>query len=168
MNAHSSHSSLGTLLEHAQAACDAAAQAHQQAKQQLDQEESRWDGLISYLNEQDQRWNEHCAKGAQIHVLQAHQQFGQRLQAAITMQQKTVVLARAKVEQCHLECVEREIRAASIRKLLERREATEAQKDLRREQKTQDEWASQIARQQSAGMSITGSADHPTRSKAVS
>jgi flagellar FliJ protein len=68
-----------------------------------------------------------------------------RLTQAVEQQQRVVVHAQAALDQAKLKLRDGEIRVASVRKLIERRQAEARLSSDRREQKATDEFAARAA-----------------------
>lgn len=133
---------LQLLLEQAEQARDAALMALQQAEARAAQAHAQARELGSYRQQYDQRWlAQFQNEGAGVQILQAQQQFGQRLSDAIAQQGSTAALLDARVANARQQLQERELRVASVRKLIERRQAELLSKQLRAEQKISDEFA---------------------------
>ncbi|PPE68472.1 flagellar export protein FliJ [Caldimonas thermodepolymerans] len=136
---------LKVALEHAEQERDAALRAMQRAAAQLEAAERQAAQLEDYRTDYQKRWSQQFQREGTVDILQCYQNFMSRLNAAIEQQQRVVAQARAGRQRCQAVLVERETRAASIRKLIERREAEEALAQRRREQKATDEQASRLA-----------------------
>jgi flagellar protein FliJ len=128
--------------------------AHRQAEQQLGQ-------LTDYQADYETRWRAQLREGATMDVLQCYQGFAGRLQEAVDQQARAVDLAaqRAAREQARL--TEREIRVASVRRLIERRTDDLRRGIERREQKQLDEFASRAGWVRAAAQRPGATADEP-------
>ena len=136
---------LKVALEHAEKERDAALLAMQSAAGQLDTAQKQAQQLQDYRAEYQQRWSAQFKREGTIDILHCYQNFMARLNTAIEQQQRMVEQAKAQHERAQEVLMERETRAASIRKLIERREAEHALAQQRREQKATDEQASRIS-----------------------
>jgi len=137
---------LGILLEREQKRRDEqmaqvrAAVANAQAQQQ------QADGLAGYRGEYCQKWSAQFQQAATIEILRSYHGFLARLDQAIAQQQSVVEHAHRMVEAQRQRLVEREIRVATVERLIQRREATLAKLADRRDQKNLDELAQRLAR----------------------
>ena len=136
---------LKVALEHAEKERDAALLAMQRAAAQLDAAQRQATQLHDYRAEYQQRWSAQFKREGTIDILHCYQNFMARLNTAIEQQQRIVEQARLGHERSQAALMERETRAASIRKLIERRVAEQALAQDRREQKATDEQASRIS-----------------------
>lgn len=136
---------LKVALEHAEKERDAALLAMQRAAGQLDAAQRQATQLQDYRAEYQQRWSAQFKREGTIDILHCYQNFMARLNTAIEQQQRVVEQARLQHESAQEALMERETRAASIRKLIERRSAEHALAQERREQKATDEQASRIS-----------------------
>ena len=139
-------STLQLLLEQAERARDEALVALQQAQQRAAHAHAQHKDLGEYQQQYDQRWFGQFREGASVQIVQAHQQFGLRLTDAIGQQAGMAALLDARVQGARLQLQEREIKVATARKLIERRQAEALVQQMRAEQKTSDEFAAQRAR----------------------
>jgi flagellar protein FliJ len=139
---------LKLVLEQAEAARDEALVAFQQAQARATQARAQCQDLGQYQQQYDARWLAQFRQGgAAVQIVQAHQQFGLRLTDAIGQQTQAAAMAETRAEAARQLLQERELRVASVRKLMERRQAEQQLKDQRREQKASDEFAAQRHRQ---------------------
>ena len=76
-----------------------------------------------------------------IEIVQCYQGFGDRLEQAIAHQQNAVTQCKAQAERMRALVQERELRAASVRRLIERRQQEQRRAEDKREQKITDEAA---------------------------
>ncbi|SDM66796.1 flagellar FliJ protein [Oryzisolibacter propanilivorax] len=114
-------------LKNVQGACHAA----QAQLQQLD----------GYAVETQGRFGASEGRTLQPLVLQHHYQFMGRLEHAIALQTRVVGSQQQRVEQARQALVQAELRLASLRKVLQRRQDEQARAQQRREQKQTDERA---------------------------
>ena len=135
---------LKTLLEREekrrdeQLAAVRAAVANEQAQQQ------QADGLSTYRTEYCQKWSAQFRQAAQMEILRSYQGFLSRLDQAITQQQSVLEHAGRMVQVQRQRLVEREIRVATVERLIKRREALLARLADRRDQKNLDEMAQRL------------------------
>ncbi|MFL6629858.1 MAG: flagellar export protein FliJ [Vitreoscilla sp.] len=136
---------LKTLLEREQKRRDEqmanvrTAVANAQAQQQ------QADGLGTYRTEYCRKWSAQFQQAATMEILRSYQGFLTRLDQAITQQQSVLEHAHRMVEAHRQRLVEREIRVATVERLIQRREAMLAKVADRRDQKNLDELAQRLA-----------------------
>jgi len=112
--------------------------ARQAAQAQLQQ-------LTGYAAETQDRWGLKAGAAVQPEVMHHHYHFMGRLDHAIGLQTRALGGQDQRVAQARQALLQAELRLASLRKVLERRQAELAQQQQRREQKQTDERASQRA-----------------------
>ena len=130
---------LGLLLEREQGRRDEAQEAVRAALRAEEGARAQLEGLVAYRGEYCTRWQGQFAQSATIEILRCYQGFIARLDQAITQQQGVVRTAQAGVEGARKRLVEREIRVATVERLIARRRALLARALDRREQKNLDE-----------------------------
>jgi len=135
---------LQLLMQREQQLCDQAQAALRDAEQGTQRAMRQHEQLVSYRAEYEARWSRQFAQGATMDILQCYRSFMQRLDQALTQQQRQVQLAEGQREQARQQLLECERRAASVRKLIERRLAELAQHGRRRDQKLTDEQAQRL------------------------
>ncbi len=108
--------------------------ARQAAQAQLDQ-------LEGYAQETLGRWGASAGRALQPQLLQHHHQFMGRLEHAIGLQNRAVSAQQQRVAQAQQALLQAELRLASLRKVLQRRQDEQAVLQQRREQKQTDERA---------------------------
>jgi flagellar protein FliJ len=140
---------LDTLLERAVAERDQAVLALARAEAALQRQQAQLAQLAEYRNEYHQRWAGQFSRHGAIEIVHCYQSFQQRLDEALAHQQRQVQAAEAGVQRARDALLAREMRAASVRKLLERRAAEQRLAHDRREQRQTDERAQQAAWRQS-------------------
>ena len=116
-----------------------AAVANAQAQQQ------QADGLDGYRDEYCAKWSAQFRQAANMEILRSYHGFLSRLDQAIAQQQSVVEHAHRMVEAHRQRLVEREIRVATVERLIQRREAMLAKVADRRDQKNLDELAQRLA-----------------------
>ena len=109
------------------------------ANAQAQQQQS--DGLTTYRSEYCQKWSAQFQQAAQMEILRSYHGFLARLDQAIGQQQSVVEHAQRMVEAQRERLVEREIRVATVERLIQRREAALAKVADRRDQRNLDELA---------------------------
>ena len=135
---------LQMLLEQAQQARDAALLALQQAEQRARQASAQARDLCDYQAQYDARWlASFRSEGAAVTIVQAQQQFGLRLSEAIGQQAQFATLAETRVQAARQLLKERELKVATLGKLIERAQAEALARRLRAEQKMLDEFGAQ-------------------------
>ena len=107
--------------------------------------------LIDYRAEYLQRWNRQFGRGGAIEIVQCYQSFMQRLDEALQQQQRQIEAAERQVETMREALVRAEVRAASVRKLIERQQAERRKALDRRDQRHTDEVAQQAAQRRARG-----------------
>jgi flagellar FliJ protein len=133
--------SLNTLLEHAQSERDQALAALREAEGRALAAQQQHEQLLNYRGDYQKRWSQQFAASAAIEILHCYQSFHDRLDQAITQQSFATSQCSSAVERARQLLLERELRVASVRKLMERRgQALQLQAE-RRDQKTTDEAA---------------------------
>ena len=145
MQSHPTVQPLNMLLEHTERERDQAMVRQQRAEVVLRGAENQTEQLVAYRGECERRWAERSRAGTTPTLMHCHQGFMGRLTAAVEMQGDVVRRARAEVERCREHLLAQELRVASVRKLIERREAALTQQADRTEQKLFDEIASRAA-----------------------
>lgn len=153
---HPSVQPLNTLLEHAERERDDALAQQQRAEAAMRGAENQVHQLLAYRGECERRWSERSRAGTTPTLMLCHQTFLGRLQTAVDLQGEVVQRAQAEVQRCREQLLGLELRVASVRKLMERREAALAQQAGRIEQKTFDEIATRAAWTRLAGHGAAG------------
>jgi flagellar FliJ protein len=133
--------SLTVLLKQAETERDEALVLLQQAQKRSEAAAAQEEQLLAYRGQYRQRWAQQFSASSAIEIVQCYQGFGDRLEQAITHQQQAVGQCKAQVERMKNLVQEREMRVASVRKLIERRQQEHRRAEDRREQKITDEAA---------------------------
>ncbi|QPF73107.1 flagellar export protein FliJ [Roseateles sp. DAIF2] len=136
---------LTILLERAEAERDTALSQLQELQRQADAARAQADQLGEYRHQYQQRWTQQFTQRTTIDIVGHYQNFGQRLDQAIDQQGSVSRFADQRVERARAVLKELELRVASVRKLLERRQHELLRSALRREQKVTDEQAARAA-----------------------
>jgi flagellar FliJ protein len=136
---------LRTLLQQAESERDAALAQLRQAEARRQAAEAQAEQLRAYRGQYHQRWAQQFAQGGAIEIVQCYQSFNERLQQAVQMQQHNAESLQATFERLRTLLAQREVRVASVRKLIERREAEARRSADRAEQKAADETAQRAA-----------------------
>ena len=103
--------------------------------------EGQAEQLVSYRREYEERWKAEFCRDGQIELVRCYHGFMHRLTQAVEQQQRIAAQAATQAE--HAEAIMRghELRAAALKKLLERRLRERELADARREQKDSDDRA---------------------------
>jgi flagellar protein FliJ len=108
--------------------------AHDAAKAQAQQ-------LVSYRREYEQRWSEQFCRDGKIELVRCYQGFVQRLTQAVDQQARVADHSANQLARASVALRECEVRAAAVRKLIERRTHEGRLAAERRDQKQSDELA---------------------------
>jgi flagellar FliJ protein len=108
-------------------------------------QEQQAGGLTGYRSEYCKKWSAQFQQAAQMEILRSYHGFLSRLDQAIAQQTSVVEHAKRMVEAQRQRLVEREIRVATVERLIQRREALLARVADRRDQKNLDEMAQRLA-----------------------
>ncbi|MEO5735244.1 MAG: flagellar export protein FliJ [Rubrivivax sp.] len=134
---------LNTLLDLAVRQRDAALVALQQADAHSSQLLEQARQLATYRSDTRQRNPATNGRSAAIDLLRCHDGFMQRLEQAVTMQQQSLDVAQRRAVALRCDLLARELRVASVRKLMERRLQVALRSGVQREQRQADEAAAQ-------------------------
>lgn len=132
---------LQTLLEHEQARRDEALLQWREAQRQADAARDQADALVTYRSEYRKRWAAQFAKAAPIEIVRCYHGFVERLEQAIESQQLQVTGSAERMAAALARLRHREMKLATVRRLIERRQQAQALAQQRRDQKTTDEAA---------------------------
>ena len=136
---------LKTLLEREQKRRDEQMAAVRNAVANAEAQQQQADSLTGYRSEYCRKWSAQFQQAAQMEILRSYHGFLSRLDQAITQQVSVVEHARRMVEAQRQRLVEREIRVATVERLIQRREALLAKVADRRDQKNLDELAQRLS-----------------------
>ena len=136
---------LHTLLEREKEKRDAAMADWRQAEAQAQAAREQADSLVTYRGEYRKRWAAQFAQRAPIEILDCYQGFIERLEQAIGAQQGAVDQAVARVQAARQRLHHREIKVATVQRLIERRAQAAALREQRRDQKSSDEAGQRLA-----------------------
>src|SRR5205814_9364293 len=103
------------------------------------------DQLLVYRREYEQRWNNQFKTEGRIELVHCYRGFMERLTQAVEQQQRIAEHAATQVERTRQLLAEREMRVASVRKLIERRRQELRLTADRVEQKQTDEFGSRMS-----------------------
>lgn len=110
--------------------------------------------LEVYRRDYEQRWSSRFSSSGGIDIVQCYQGFMDRLGLAIEAQQRVTQAIALRLERAQAEWQRQEIRVASIRKLIDRRNVETRGAEARREQKQLDEHASRAAWNRASGAAL--------------
>ncbi|MEY2653796.1 MAG: hypothetical protein RLZZ524_824 [Pseudomonadota bacterium] len=136
---------LFVLLEQAERTRDDIAAEQARAEQAHAAAQAQQAQLHGYRQDYQQRWQQQFAHGVAIALANCYHDFAGRLDGVVAMQAEQVQRAAQVLEQLRERRLAAEVRVASVRKLIERREALMRAQGERREQKGADELASRAA-----------------------
>lgn len=136
---------LKTLLEREQKRRDEQMASVRTAVANAQAQQQQADGLGTYRTEYCRKWSAQFQQAATMEILRSYQGFLTRLDQAITQQQSVLEHAHRMVEAHRQRLVEREIRVATVERLIQRRETMLAKVADRRDQKNLDELAQRLA-----------------------
>jgi flagellar protein FliJ len=142
---------LRTLLEREQKRRDEQMAAVRNAVANAETQQQQADSLTVYRSEYCQKWSAQFQQAAQMEILRSYHGFLSRLDQAITQQKSVVEHAHRMVAAQRQRLVEREIRVATVERLIKRREAVLAKVADRRDQKNLDELAQRLTSARSQG-----------------
>jgi flagellar FliJ protein len=83
--------------------------------------EAQADQLVAYRREYEQRWSAEFCREGKIELVRCYQGFVHRLTQAVEQQQRVAAHATAQVERAEAIVRGHELRAAGLKKLIERR-----------------------------------------------
>ncbi|NUZ05935.1 flagellar export protein FliJ [Piscinibacter koreensis] len=133
--------SLLTLLHQAERERDFALAEQQKVQAAHDAAKAQAQQLVTYRREYEQRWSEQFCREGKIELVRCYQGFVQRLTQAVDQQARVADHAANQLARASANVRECEVRAAAVRKLIERRTHEGQLAAERREQKQSDELA---------------------------
>jgi flagellar protein FliJ len=136
---------LKTLLEREHKRRDEQMAAVRAAMANAEAQQQQADGLSTYRSEYCQKWSAQFRLAAPMEILRSYHGFLARLDQAISQQQSVLEHAGRMVDVQRQRLVEREIRVATVERLIKRREALLAKIADRRDQKNLDEMAQRVS-----------------------
>jgi len=101
--------------------------------------------LVLYRREYEQRWSAEFCREGKIELVRCYQGFMERLTQAVEQQERIAVHAAAQAENAAIVMRGLDVRAAALKKLVERRVKEGDRIAAGREQKQNDEHASRAA-----------------------
>jgi flagellar protein FliJ len=131
--------------DHSLAECRRAARSAEIASQQGEQ-------LIGYRSDYEQRWTTRFRTEGSMPVVHCYQGFMNRLGQAVSHQDQVIRKAAEQLAAAEQSLRQHELRVASVRKLIERRELELRVSADRREQKATDEFAARAGAQRLSGL----------------
>lgn len=153
---------LQTLLEHEQAARDAALAAWQKLTQAEERARAQAGQLDHYRDEYRVRWQARLKTAAPIEILRCVQGFTQRLDDAIAQQHTQVERHRAQSDAARERLLKCERRVTSVQRLIERCRQAALRAEDRREQKMFDDLAQRAAGARQGPAAMAAGAAGPT------
>jgi flagellar protein FliJ len=130
-----------TMLRQAEEERDRCAAASRAASDAHAAIAAQYEQLLAYRGEYESRWSHQFSELGHMELVRSYHGFMQRLTQALEHQQGTVAGAAERARQARALLLEREVRVASVRKLIERRQHQMRVDAGRREQKFNDEIA---------------------------
>lgn len=130
---------------------DEALMQWQEAVRQAEAADAQAKALETYRSEYRERWSAQFKQSAPIEIIRCYQGFVERLDQAIGSQQATVDNHAARVTAARERLKQREIKLATVQRLIDRRLRAATQVVQRREQKASDEAAQRMRR---AGLTL--------------
>ncbi len=136
---------LSILLERAESERDEGAKLLREAQARAAQARAQHGDLAQYRNDYQQRWGQQFAQSGTMDIVVCYQNFGGRLDQAITSQTQVATYAEQRLEQARANLQALEMRVASITKLMDRRRMENTRAGQRQEQKATDEQAARAS-----------------------
>ncbi len=142
---------LTTLLEQAESQRNVALAAFNQARARRDSARDQARDLDTYRSDYQHRWNQQFrSRAAAPDIVRCYQQFAERLELAIAQQAHAVEVTEQALARAGDTLSAHELRVASVRKLIERRQHEARRGADRREQAANDEMAQRVAARRAA------------------
>jgi len=145
--------SLTALLAHAERRRDLALSDEAAARTAHAAAQSQAEELVAYRASYEQRWNGAFCQDGAIELVRCYQGFVERLTQAIEHQRRVAYAADGRLAAASNELRDLEIRAAALKKLLERRTQELARAADQREQRQTDEHSARVAWSRQATLS---------------
>lgn len=130
---------LHTLLKREQDRRDVALTEWRESQRAAELARQQADSLLAYRGEYRERWAAQFARSAPIEIIKYYQGFVDRLEQAIAAQAHSARMAADRQEAARERLKMREIKVATVRKLIERRLHAAELAMQRRDQKISDE-----------------------------
>ena len=132
---------LNALLSQAERARDTTLSTHFNAVNRLQALQQQSHQLMQYRQEYEQRWSQEFKSQSGIEILRYYQSFMQRMNQALSQQERAQTQAEQDLQALQTELMSCEMKVASIKKLIERKMNEYARQVERQEQKITDEIA---------------------------
>lgn len=136
-------SALTTLLEQATSERDQIRAGLQRAEEVARRARAQCEQLSQYRGEYRQRWQARFAQEGAIEIVQCYRGFMERLEDALAQQDRQADAAASQCTRLRERLAAAELRVASVKKLIERRQAEQQRVQARRDQRQTDEAARQ-------------------------
>jgi len=136
---------LATLLAHAERERDAALGELRRLEIEHRNARDQGEQLQAYRRDYERRWSSEFSRSGGIDIVHCYQGFITRLGQAIEQQTRITQHAAQRLAGAETLWRQRELRVASVRKLLDRRDLEQRSVDNRREQHRIDEQAARLA-----------------------
>ncbi|HSI57245.1 MAG TPA: flagellar export protein FliJ [Ideonella sp.] len=130
---------LHTLLRREQDRRDVALTEWRESQRAVELAQQQAESLVAYRAEYRERWAAQFARSAPIEIIRYYQGFVERLEQAIVAQQHSARMAEERQLAARARLQKREIKVATVRKLIERRLLAAELAVQRRDQKISDE-----------------------------
>jgi len=143
------------LLQQAEQTRDAALGALRRSGDAARRAQAQLEQLLQYRRDYEQRWTREFAQRGSIDIVRCYQGFMDRLTQAVEQQHRAAEHAGDQLQASRDALRERELRVASIRKLIERRERELQAAAARHEQRGNDELAALAAWHRDAAGSVS-------------
>ena len=137
---------LATLLDQAEQQRNIALAAFSQSRARRDEARTQARDLDTYRNDYTARWNGQFRRGAALEVMRSYHQFAARLELAISQQAHALTVCEQSLVRANDVLAAHELRVASVRKLIERRQHEQRQGIEQREQRANDEQAQRMSK----------------------
>jgi len=142
---------LAALLEQAESQRNVALAAFNQARARRDGARDQARDLEAYRSDYQQRWSQQFqSRGAALDIVRCYHQFADRLDLAIAQQAHAIEVSAQALQRANDTLAAHELRVASVRKLIERRQDEFRRGAERREQHASDEIALRMASRRAA------------------
>jgi flagellar FliJ protein len=142
---HDDLKSLAALLAHAERERDEALADRFRAEAASRAAAAQAEQLVAYRRDYERRWSAEFCRDGKIELVRCYQGFMQRMTQAVEQQERIAAHAAVHAERADAIVRGHEIRAAALRKLLERRLREAEIAVARREQKETDDRAARAA-----------------------
>ena len=140
------------LLDLAERDRDASLAARQRAQEAAERAAAQASQLTGYRSEYEQRWTTQFQTSGAMPVVHCYQGFMNRLGQAVAHQDLVILRANEQLAQAERVLHQQELRVASVRKLIERRQLEQRQSADRRDQKATDEFAARANWNRNGGL----------------